>query len=50
MSSTFVRDFLGRLPGVSCVGDPRKSLDELDLPDTPEDNRRVAAVVRYLRG
>jgi len=23
---------------------------KLDLPDTPDDNRRVAAVVRYLRG
>lgn len=25
-------------------------LAKLDLPDTPDDNRRVAAVVRYLRG
>jgi len=25
-------------------------LTKLDLPDTPDDNRRVAAVVRYLRG
>src|ERR1041384_4619620 len=31
MSSTFIRDFLGRSPGVSSVGGPGKSLDELQV-------------------